>query len=843
MTLLHRIQRLNTIALILLIALVPVSSPAQQPGSAREWFNEGYALMQKGQYREAGALIAKAWQAEPENGDYRVWHMRLSYRLGQLDLIANNHAGARAHFAAAMKVKQSMTDKQDDDWAFIKRLADLTDEHERYYKIKPDYVFRMQALYLLNSDISNSADWRGNPVSARGSLKALQKDNDFTDEEVLRVYLEAMSRGRLSITHDHKYVDTTLTRVLISDLGRQGGNSIFDPDLDSCVPSIMPILYAGRNTYDVTTIYWYGGNILYWPSVRWSSGVTLVPYTWHSRAIRPWIHYKLDPVSDPNDQRLSRFFSHWIYMHEFFHIVEQLCGNIGPEHPHLKEFTAEARKRFPDWKPDLRPTWGTTEYSWFRYHFENTVPRRMEELAARRNLYPAWRNMSYVLTQPDRTDELVYKTYTEAVKGIKQSDLQKASDLYNQAQQAYRAGKIDQAIELHKQALRHNPCHIGVLDAMGWLAIANKNNDFEMADKYYGALARVFPDPKNCFLYGMIFFDRGQPARAARYFRILADRPDANGVYAWWAARSLAAAGDGDGAESMMRRIDRHPVVNAPLAFLNCRAASLALRTGNNPEDEAAPSLAYWYRNSDYRWRLVPADDGKHVRIVSDHIWRCLEARGEGANAAVALDAVGEHDAQLWLLSRGDDGSWRITAKTGGLSLAVVPAAEGRQAALALRPASNDRFQKWEIETFDQAVGAMETLRTAAIISPTGMALDLSGGSMEDGNPICQWDWGKDNPNQKWKLVPSGTAGHVLIVSTRSLKCVAAVEKDGSYRPQQQTITRSDAQIWKLVPKNGRYLLVNRQSGQALQPDPWNKNDLMLGPVEDTAPQLWKIEY
>lgn len=810
--------------------------------TAQVYCKKALEQIEASEFQEAHDSLYKAWQLDKSNGDYRWRYMYLAVYMGQQALFSGNHDKALELFTTAFELKKAMSKNEDVEFVTIKRFIELTEDHKKLSPINPDYVYKIKVLYIMNTDLKNSFDNNNNPAILKGTIPKNLMGNNKRNHEMLRIYVETLSKGRLSLSFDTEKINATLTRV--TPHGQAGENTVFQPDFDSVQPSLTPLFYKGRNTYDSTLLYWYSGKLYFWPWTSWGEGgVPIVPYTWRSSAMRSNILFGSGEEA-PQWNYISNIAHHFVWLHEFFHITEYMSGNIAPQHAHLPEEFPKARVNSPAWVPDMNKSWTATEYSWYKYHYLNTLPKRTEELAGQTGLSPAWRYFSYVNRFPDTTDEALYKKYTSAIKGITLSDLQKASDLHSAGQKAYWAGKKDKAMDFQKQALQHNPYHIGALDSLGWLAIELKNNDFVMAEKYYNTVIRVFPHPKNCFLYGLVFYERNQAARAVPYFRIPAERPDAKPVYVWWAAKALAAAGDSEGAETMMKRIMKHPVINSPLAFINCKAADVALQSGSNPEDEGNFWLWKLYRQSSSRWRLVPVGDGVHVRIVSEYHWRCLEARGTKDKAGIGIAPARKSDSQKWILSKGNNGEWGIVSKTLKRSLTVVPAAAGMQPKLALLPTSGDPLQKWDIEIHDPAVGAMDTLPTAAIISSTGLAMDVAGGNMADGTPICQWNWGKDNWNQKWKLVLSQIPGHVLLISARTLKCVTAVDNEGYARPIQQTVKQTDAQLWKLVEKSaGQYQIINRQNGMALQPDPWKQNDLVLGPAEDSPKQLWKIEY
>jgi tetratricopeptide (TPR) repeat protein len=800
---------------------------------AQGYYKQGLEQVEASKFQEAYEFFRNAWQLDKANWDYKWRYMIISSYMGQQALFAGNHAKALELFTTAFNIKRELTKEEDVEYITLKRFIDLTEEHKKYSLVRPEYTYRIKVLYIMNTDIKNTFDKKNQPITCKGSIPQNFPDKMVRYHEMLRMYMETLSKGRLSMSFDAQKVDATIMRV-VESYG-------LSPDFDSIQPSLSPLYFAGRNTYDTILYYWYNGNLPFTIHASWDGGVILVPYTWRSGAVRGRI--VLNAGDGKQIDHISNLGHHWIAFHEFFHHIESLCGNIAPQHPHLPEEFPKARKNFPEWVPDMNKSWTATEFSWYKYHIQKTVPARMEQLASETGIKPPWRNMSYVNRFPDTTDESLFRSYSTIMEKVSMPDRQKAADLVDEGFRLSWSGKNREAEEKFEQALKYNPYHHVALDQLGWLAIALHNNDFTRADRYYTEMARVFPDPKKCFGAGAVFFERNQPVRAIPYFRIAAGSADALPAYRAWLARSLAAVGDAKGAAAEAARIVDNPVMKAPVAVIESRALDVCfLTSGSSPEGE--DSLVFyklwWPTSSRARWHLVPADDGVHVRIVSNLHWRCLDARGD----RVVLAPITASASQEWEMVRLADGQYRIRSGLSGRSLSMIPASGKQPPSLALEQASESENQKWAVGIYDPLTGKADVIAPAWFISDTsGLAMAVTGSEIRDGSRVIQWTR-ESRPHFQWKLIPVGSDGNYILYSVGAEKCLTAVEHDGGYSLQVFTITRSPAQLWRIEKgKGGMIRLVNNQSGLALQPDAMDKNGLTLGVIEDTAPQWWMIKY
>lgn len=840
MMFMHRFPLCLLFFILVMFPAAPTAPLSAQTADPRTMFNQARAHLDAGDYDAAWKLFNQAHELDTANRNYATWLMYVSVFQGQTAVYANDHDTALKYFNTALALKKEQNpdlQAKDGELYTIQRYIDLVREHALYSKIKPEYVHRVRALYIMKTELKDVVDSNGSPVIAKGDISESLIEGTIRYQNMLKFYIETLTKGRVTLSFDRKVVNTTLTRATI--YVRNEKHTKYRPDFNSTAESLGPIMFEGRNAYDTTIYYFNNDNF---DVMIYAMGVPniYIPYTWYGPP-RGSIGLMLGGKNLPKNPTYTNNFPHiWITFHEFFHVVEWLSGGIRPQHAYLPENMDQAKKNFPEWVPDMNPVWTATEYSWYRYHLHNTVPGRMEQQAARTGLYPPFRNFSFLLTNPDRTEEYVYRTYTAAVKGISLDNLRKAAELLDEAYALRRNKKDDESIETLKKALQYNPCHHRVLIELGWEMV--KKKDYAEADRYYGAMAKVYPDPKELFATGKTFFDRSEFALAAKYFGIAAGRPGRNPVYIRWLERALFSAGDRRAGERAMARIETNPVMRSPIAYITNKGAGQALYSAANPEDEAAPGLAAPRQQDGYRWKLVSAGDRDHVMIVSDYSWKCLEARGDGGGYAVVQGDLAPGDAKKWRLDRGPDGLCRLISKTSGTPLAVAMSEDGKKGLLTLKEAGSPY---WEVRELDSALNLMESEKTVSIVSAAnGRAVDLYSGKTEDGAAVNLWQRIAGHLNQMWKFLPSSADGYVYIVAVKSWKCITAVPEGDRVGILQMSINGDAAQQWKIVPKGAGHLLINRKYGTALEVDPQQPNKLMRLREADGSPgQLWKLEW
>ncbi len=382
--------------------------------------------------------------------------------------------------------------------------------------------------------------------------------------------------------------------------------------------------------------------------------------------------------------------------HEFFHIVERRCGGISPMHAWERGNLERARKYFPDWKPDLNPVWTATEYSWYRYHFLNTVPRRLEAKAAAGGLRPIFRNFSYTNLYPDHTPDWLFAAYTGAIAGIAPEQLRLAEAAAAKARSLLKQKKNDDARKELARALTLNPYHFYALRELAALAFARK--DYAGAFTYGATLFRAYPEPGEIFTTALKFRDAREYRRAADVFAFGAGLPENAAAFAYWRSRMLEAAGEAAGARAALESIKDHPALKGGPGLIECRKAGASLYSIAKPSDEAAPILAKTRRGDALSWRIVPSAEKGWSLIISDYNWRCLAAAGDAGARKIVLNTMGDGDDQKWKIEAIGNGAYRIVSRQDGLALAVE--LRGKDKLLVLAKPNDDPLQAWSLEGY-----------------------------------------------------------------------------------------------------------------------------------------------
>ena len=689
-----------TIPIILLLLAAPGLFLSAQTADPTVIYKQGMEQIEAGKFEDAYRSLSRAHELDGTNAAFTRWLMNLSVYLGQNALFAGDHDTAIRHFTTALTLKKELSSAPDGNYTVIQRLVDMTKEHAAYSTVKPEYVHKFLALYIKNTDLKDTVDALGKPVIGKGSMADNPSDTTIRGQNMLKFYIETLSKGRLSLSFERKTINTTLTRANI--YSRKKGVTMFRPDFNSTTESLGPSMFESKNKFDTMLLYFINRNFKVWCYAN-AVPVIYIPYTWYGKS-RGAVTIPLGGGGGgtvKNSTLISKITTSWVLFHEYFHVIERISGGIGPTHGWLKESIEKSKKSYPAWVPDMNR--GTAaEYSWYRYHVQNTVPRQMEKKAAQTGLYPPFKNFGFILTRPDRTDEYVFQVYTRAVKGISLANLRTAAELLARADKLRQKKKIDEAVETYKKVLEYNPHHHKALLSLGRIALGRK--DTAEADRRFSALAKIFPDPREFFSIAKSFFDRNDFALSAKYFRVEAEGPGRNPVYAWWLSRALTAAGDGGAAQDSLKRIEANPLVKIPASFIDNRGAGQALYSTANPEDESSVRLAKPRRQDGFKWKLLPSGEADYVLIVSDYSWKCLEARGAEGDYVIIQRPIDKNDAQKWRLAQGSDGLYRIMSKISGTPLAISLAGKGKKPALTLQEGKANAHQYWDIRTPDSAL-------------------------------------------------------------------------------------------------------------------------------------------
>lgn len=765
---LKRLNRFNILKIIFFafFSLFAVTLLNAADGVSDIFYKQGMAQIEENHLEDALKSLKSALEIKKGNYIYARWLMFVSFRLGLNALFAGDHSNALNYFSYSLEMKKLLTAEKDEEYVTIERFIELIPEHEKYSKAQPEYVFKFQVLYIRNTDMKDTFGKDGKPVTGKATMDDAVISRTAIALNTLKFYVETLSKGRLSLSFEKTIVETTLTRATI--YGGDEKSTVFRPDFNSTADSLGTILFAGRNQFDAIFYYFLTPNFRVWPYSRYVEPIW-VPYTWYG----PFKNSIEMPFDDPalddggvlkNSSSIRTITHDFVLFHEFFHIVENKCGEIVPQHAHLPENINQAKKNFPEWVPDMNPAWTATEYTWYRYHFLNTVPKCMELKAASSGIYPPFLNFSNT-NSPDKTPDYLFKTYTETIKGITLDNLRLAEESYHKGWDLAKDKKPDEAKLEYEKALKYNPYHFKSLLELA--AIAFKSKGYAEAFKYYDAYGRLYPDVNFLFNIAMKFHDANEHAKAANFFRIASEQPGANPVYYLWLARSLTASGDDQAAKAAMEKLASNPLMKYSPLLISSKKAGLSLNTNINPMDEGSPILAWKRKGEALSWRIVPSEKEGYVYIVSDYNWKCIAVTDRKGTNVIVMEDMKNSDNQKWKLEEVSKGLFRIVSYSSGMALAIEIIDDWEKKLLVLQSPGNDPLQVWNLEA--AFVRIVNRLTHCALYEENGVLLCDQGAKQND---IWMFEKVQDDKNSFVRILNFQT-GHGLHIQNlkQSVEC------------------------------------------------------------------------
>lgn len=167
-----------------------------------------------------------------------------------------------------------------------------------------------------------------------------------------------------------------------------------------------------------------------------------------------------------------------------------------------------------------------------------------------------------------------------------------------------------------------------------------------------------------------------------------------------------------------------------------------------------------------------------------------------------------------------------------------------------MAPGTADVAGNSEGETADALVTGASAIAAGSTIQLTsvnsGMVLDVSGQSLQDGAAVWQWSaWG--GANQHWKLA-STTGGAYTLTSVNSGKCldITGQSKANGARAQQWGCWGGANQAWRFVPvaNSSAFNLVSVNSGECLDVAGFSKSQggvVQQWSCSGAANQQWTV--
>lgn len=123
----------------------------------------------------------------------------------------------------------------------------------------------------------------------------------------------------------------------------------------------------------------------------------------------------------------------------------------------------------------------------------------------------------------------------------------------------------------------------------------------------------------------------------------------------------------------------------------------------------------------------------------------------------------------------------------------------------------------------------------------TSKCIDVSGGKVDNGTPIIQWEF-KGGNNQLWEFKEDN--GYVQIINKGTGKCIdveGAKMADGTPIIQWEN-NKGNNQLWEVTQdEKGFYRFISKATGKALSVADPSKPQLIQATVSNNPYQLWEI--
>lgn len=316
------------------------------------------------------------------------------------------------------------------DWGLEWRLANPV--------IKPEYTQKILALIIQRT--KGQADPRLLPGSHNlvvmdpGHIETIQRNCGLVAR-----FVEAASRGKLSIVFEYKILDATVTHIVPYDKIENDKYIKIDPS--SITPFPTDIVHQAYKTADAIFIYYPMPYQTYCFGGMWWGGFPVVPYTaWGPRRGR----------SEFNTRRGSGFM---LTLHEYFHSLESHLGLKNQD-----EFVGDFSKIFnfyPEY-PAARKIWNDQGRDYYDWQFSVNIPKILEE-SRKKGDARGWRRMAYHETYPYKITDTHLGRYKKLTANISPVKLLEAQTLRGKADESWKKGDKEEADRLMRRVMALNP--------------------------------------------------------------------------------------------------------------------------------------------------------------------------------------------------------------------------------------------------------------------------------------------------------------------------------------------------------------------------------------------------
>ena len=245
-------------------------------------------------------------------------------------------------------------------------------------------------------------------------------------------------------------------------------------------------------------------------------------------------------------------------------------------------------------------------------------------------------------------------------------------------------------------------------------------------------------------------------------------------------------------------------------------------------------------------WRIERV--GEHYRISNSITGIVLDVDNAGKQNRTNAQVFqwNGSDAQLWDFVKQGNGSYAIRSVCNGLMLDVDNASNVDGTNVQLFEGNGSAAQCWGISRVERVEGFDDGLYTVSSSIDSGLVLDVSGASRQNGAAVQIWS-SNGSLAQKWQIAYNESTGFYSIVSVASGKAldVPSGNSQDAVKLQQFDQNSSAAQSWRIVPEGESGYAIHSALGRAIDiPNAEARSGVQaqLWGANSTAAQIWSFE-
>ncbi|WP_158078629.1 RICIN domain-containing protein [Microbulbifer mangrovi] len=255
------------------------------------------------------------------------------------------------------------------------------------------------------------------------------------------------------------------------------------------------------------------------------------------------------------------------------------------------------------------------------------------------------------------------------------------------------------------------------------------------------------------------------------------------------------------------------------------RHSGLALDVAGASGEDGANVQQWGYDGGDWQhFDVVYQGDG-YYSIRPVHSGKSLDVYGWSSEPGGEIRQWSYQgaDNQLWAIAATDSGYFTIRSKFSGLNLDVWGWSEESGGDIRQFTPDGGYNQQFRFVRANDGETTVENGRYAIVSRHSGLALDVTGGSNEDGANIQQWGYG-GGAWQQFDVTYQGN-GYYSIRAAHSGKSVdvADMSLEAGTSIVQWSYWGGDGQLWSIQPvDSGFYTITSKLNGMALDVWEWS---------------------